>query len=100
MDKFYVKGDFVCGVNQEKLLFSAPSLLVHFRESLHEINNESLLYEKPFGRALVEFSRESALKALPNKVPNMALVPCGHGLCVSNNICHANDSEFYILNIN
>jgi hypothetical protein len=46
--------------------FSAPSLLVHFRESLHRISRESLLSEKLFGRALAGFSRESALRALPN----------------------------------
>jgi hypothetical protein len=47
--------------NQEKLLFSALGLLVHFRESLHEINGESLLSEKLFGRAPARFSREGAL---------------------------------------
>jgi hypothetical protein len=31
---------------------AAPSLLVHFRESLHRISRESLLSEKLFGRAL------------------------------------------------
>jgi hypothetical protein len=46
--------------------FSAPSLLVHFRESLHKISKESLLSGKMFGRALTGFSRESALGALPN----------------------------------
>ena len=52
--------------NQEKLLFSAPSLLVHFIESLHRISRESLLSKKLFGRAPAGFSKESALGALPN----------------------------------
>jgi len=52
-------------VNQEKLLFSAPSSLVHFRESLHRI--ESLLSEKLFGRASPRFSLEAALGDLPNR---------------------------------
>jgi hypothetical protein len=47
--------------------FSALNLLVHFRESLHGINGESLLSEKLFGRALTGFSRESVLRALPNR---------------------------------
>ena len=45
--------------------FLALSLLVHFRESLHGINRESLLSKKLFGRAPTGFSRESALGALP-----------------------------------
>jgi len=55
--------------------FLALSLLVHFRESLHGINRESLLSEKLFGRAPAGFSRESALGALPNG----ALVNCSFG---------------------
>jgi hypothetical protein len=31
----------MCGVNQEKLFFSAPRPLVRFRESLHRISIES-----------------------------------------------------------
>jgi len=50
-------------VNQEKLLFSAPSPIVHFRESLHSI--ESLLSNTLFGRA--GFSLEATLGALPNR---------------------------------
>ena len=46
--------------------FLALNLLVHFRESLHEIRRESLLSEKLFDRAPAGFSRESALGALPN----------------------------------
>jgi hypothetical protein len=45
--------------------FSAPSLLVHFKESLHRINRESLLSEKLFSRAHVGFNGESAMGALP-----------------------------------
>jgi hypothetical protein len=52
--------------------FSAPSLLVHFRESLHRINRESPLSKKLVGRAPVGFSRESTLEALPNR-PKMIL---------------------------
>jgi hypothetical protein len=52
--------------DQEKLLFSAPSLLLHFIESFHRISRKSLLFEKLFGKALAGFSRESALEALPN----------------------------------
>jgi len=54
-------------VNQEKLLFSAPSSLVHFRETLHRISIESLLSEKLFGRASPRFSLEAALGDLPNR---------------------------------
>ena len=54
-------------MNQEKLLFPAPSSLVHFRESLYKISIESLLSEKLFGRAYPEFSLEAALGALPNR---------------------------------
>jgi hypothetical protein len=43
-------------------IFLAPSLLVHFRESLHKISRESLLSEKLFGRVLAVFSMESALE--------------------------------------
>jgi hypothetical protein len=50
----------------EKAIFLAPSLLVHFKESLYKISRESLLYEKLFGKAPAGFSRESALGALPN----------------------------------
>jgi hypothetical protein len=52
--------------SREATFFLALSLLVHFRESLHGINRESLLSEKLFGRAPVGFSRESTLGALPN----------------------------------
>jgi len=54
-------------VNQVKLIFSTPSSLVHFGESLHRISIESLLSEKLFGRAYPEFSLEAALGALPNR---------------------------------
>jgi hypothetical protein len=54
-------------VNQEKLIFSAPSSLVHFRVSLHRISIESFLSEKLFGRASPGFSLEAALGALPNR---------------------------------
>ena len=47
-------------------IFSALSLLVQFRESLHGISRESLLFKIVFGRAPAGFSRESALGALPN----------------------------------
>ena len=47
--------------------FLALSLLVYFRESLHEISRESLLLKKLFGRAPAGFSTESALGGLPNK---------------------------------
>jgi hypothetical protein len=45
--------------------FSAPNLLVHFKESLHRISRESLLSEKLFSRAPVGFNGESAMGALP-----------------------------------
>jgi hypothetical protein len=51
----------------EKLLFSALSLLVHFRESLYRISVEQLLYEKLFSRAPAEFITESARRALPKE---------------------------------
>ena len=47
-------------------IFPALSLLVHFRESLHKINRESLLSEKLFGKA-TKFSRELTLGALTNR---------------------------------
>jgi hypothetical protein len=47
--------------NQEKLFFSALSLLIHFIELLHEISRESLVSEKLFGRAPARFNKESAL---------------------------------------
>jgi hypothetical protein len=40
--------------------FLAPSLLVHFKKSLHKINRELLLFEKLFGRV-------SASRALSNR---------------------------------
>jgi len=52
--------------NEEKLLFSALSLLVHFIELFYGINRESLLSDKLFDRAPAEFSRESAMEVLSN----------------------------------
>ena len=64
--KLLKSGWRITSQNQEKLLFSAPSLLVHFIESLHRISRESLLSKKLFGRAPAGFIKESALGALPN----------------------------------
>ena len=50
-----------------KATFSAPSLLVHFRESLHRISGESLLSNKLFDRAHARFTGESTMRALPNR---------------------------------
>jgi hypothetical protein len=49
------------------LLFPALNLIVYFRESLHEINRESLLSGKLFGRAPIGFSRESTFGTQPNR---------------------------------
>jgi len=54
--------------------FLTLSLLVHFRESLHGINRESLLSEKLFDRAPAGFNRESALGALPNGAQDLNLL--------------------------
>jgi hypothetical protein len=48
--------DFVREVNRKKLVSSALSTLVHFRESIHRISKESLLSKKLFGRASPGFS--------------------------------------------
>jgi len=68
-------------VNQEKLLFPAPSSLVHFRESLYKISIESLLSEKLFARASPGFSLEAGLGALANRALHQ------------NNICHKFQGE-------
>ena len=54
-------------MNQEKLVFPAPSLLVHFRKLLHKISRKSLLPGKLFGRAPPGLSQEAALGALPKR---------------------------------
>jgi hypothetical protein len=46
--------------NQEKLLFSAFCLLVHFRESLHRISRELLYSEKTIWQLTSDSLRESA----------------------------------------
>jgi len=51
--------------NQEKLLFLALNLLIHFRKSPYRISRESLLLEKLFGKAPIGFKRELARRALP-----------------------------------
>jgi hypothetical protein len=48
-------------------IYATATAQVHFRKLLHGINRESLLSEKLFGKAPAEFSRESALEALPNR---------------------------------
>lgn len=53
-------------VELEEAIFSAPSLLVYFTESLHKISRQSLLSKKLFDRAPARCSRESALRALLN----------------------------------
>jgi len=58
-----------------KLIFSTPSSLVHFGESLHRISIESLLSKKKmFGRASLGFSLEATLGALPNRTSNKHVV--------------------------
>jgi len=57
-----------------KLIFSTPSSLVHFGESLHRISIESLLSKKMFGRASLGFSLEATLGALPNRTSNKHVV--------------------------
>jgi len=47
--------------SEEDTFFSSQPL-----SSFHRISRESLLSEKPFGRAPARFSRESALGAMPN----------------------------------
>jgi hypothetical protein len=61
--------DSACGANQEKLQFSAPSLLVHFRWSLHGISIESGFCKKKtlLGRAPPWFNLEAVLGGLPNR---------------------------------
>jgi len=47
-------------------IFSAPSFLIHFRESIRRIIIKSILSKKLFARASFEFSLEATLGALPN----------------------------------
>lgn len=60
-----MEGDIVREVNQEKLLLSDSSLLVHFRESLYGIITELLLCKILFGGSLSGFN-EATLGALPD----------------------------------
>jgi hypothetical protein len=53
--------------SEETIFFSAPSLLVYSRGSLHGIHKELLLSQKLFDRALARFSRESTLESVPNR---------------------------------
>jgi hypothetical protein len=59
--------------SQEKLLFLAPSILVHFRKPLNTISRESLL-NKLLAELLHKINRESALRALPNALLMMMLI--------------------------
>ena len=58
--------------------FSAPSFLVHFRKSLHEINRELLLSKKLFDKAPAGFSKELFLSKMlfgrAPAVPNGVIV--------------------------
>jgi hypothetical protein len=71
---FYAYSDSVHEVKSgEATFFSAPSLLVHFRESLHRISKDSLLSKNLFGRASPQFSLEAHRESLPESPAKLPL---------------------------
>jgi hypothetical protein len=54
-------------IGSQEAFFFAPKILVPLTKSFDEINRESLLSKKLFGRVLAVFSRKLGLETLLNR---------------------------------
>jgi hypothetical protein len=78
-------------------IFSAFSLLGHFRESFHRINRESLHFEKTIWQSRSDSLRESAPWGAPKRTHNQAylLLTCTINQDLSEKL-HTHASKYYV----